>query len=92
MKNKILRDALIRLFVNRKHRGKDIVDEVKAVLALIAPYLDAAEKWKNLCSIPSPDNDCLNTCPLTEHCDRAEECLIVILLLEIENKPPTLGM
>ena len=38
----------LALFVKRGHKGKDIVDEVKEILSLIAPILADAEKWRVL--------------------------------------------
>ena len=58
-----LKKNLIALFVKRGHKGKDIVDEVKEILALFAPILADAEKWKRFLAIQS-----CNDCPACPEC------------------------
>ena len=53
-----LKKNLIALFVKRGHKGKEIVEEVKDVLSLIAPELEKARFWdEHVKSLPEIANN-----------------------------------
>jgi len=79
-----LREHLIAIFVRRGHRGKEIVEEVKEILALIAPELEKAEKWDKVVEIAS--SACtLQACPLFKRCNDLP-CLAQMIVDALEKE------